>query len=344
MKIKYLFFLALCFSLIINSSCNYLNKKSASTVIDSIALLYPDLVAITKAIDQSPAVPSNYYERALFLFKKGNLDLAAKDMYNAIKLDSSQANYYEFFGDINQQALYMKLALNNYQKAKLLSATNIDLDYKIAKCQLYLKQYKEAQLSADGILKNDDSYSKAYLLQGIIAKEMGDTSRAIKLFRFATDRNPDYFDAYMQLGLLCQQKNMPIAQQYFENALRIDSNSYEANYAMAMYYHSIKKYENAIIKYERLIKEDAFNWQPAFNLGTVFYDMGKMKQAMFQFDLTVQLAPKNATALYYRGLCYEWNKNWANAQQDFKAALALNPQLTAADEGNKRVLKIVALQ
>lgn len=58
------------------------------------------------------------------------------------------------------------------------------------------------------VLKLDIQNADAYFYKGLIFKETGDTAKAISSFQTCTEVDPDYYDAYMQLGMLYSAKKI----------------------------------------------------------------------------------------------------------------------------------------
>ena len=84
------------------------------------------------------------------------------------------------------------------------------------------------------------------LMKGFNLKEKGDTSAAIKTFQKAVENNPQYFEAFMQLGMLMQAQNNKLALNYFNNALKIKPNSEEALYGRGLWYQDHNDFNKAI--------------------------------------------------------------------------------------------------
>ena len=71
-----------------------------------------------------------------------------------------------------------------------------------------------------------------------------------------------------------------------------------------------------------------FSAKELFAKGIDFYNVGDFKGALKIFNATLQLAPKNYDAYYFRGECYQrlWdNRNYKQARADFDKAKALDP-------------------
>ena len=161
---------------------------------------------------------------------------------------------------------------------------------------------------------------------------MGDTSRAIASFQKAAQMKPDFYDAYMQLGLLTSKKPGSMAAQYFDNAIRIDSTSVEAYYDKAKFYQDHKNYEKAKDTYRELIAQNPQYDKAYFNLGFVYIEQDSIDIAYRMFVYAINVSPAYAEAYYYRGLCTLQKGNKEQASSDFRQALTLKPDYELAQK------------
>ena len=307
-------------------------KIVEQSTIDSLAKISPDLARLSNEINSHPDKPEAYFERGMLFYQFKMLDYAAKDVHRAIELDSTQINYYLSFADINVEARYLKVAATYLLKAEKLAPTDKDLKLKLAKIHLYLKEYDKAIAYTNQVSTIDANDDRPFLLQGIIWKEKGDTAYAIKTFLNCAERNPDNYDAYMQLGLLAQIKKDPKAEAYFLNTLRIDSARFEGPYALAMYYQENKQIKKAMNLYRSLIIKYPQESDPIYNMGYLYFNMDSTKLAYNHFTMLIQTDPMNAKAYYMRGMCNLKRGIWNEAISDFSQALKLSPDFEDARE------------
>jgi tetratricopeptide (TPR) repeat protein len=315
---------AILFSNLLLSSCGGKKVVEQSTI-DSLAKISPDLARLSNEINAHPDKAESYYERGVLFYQFKMLDYAAKDVHRAIELDSTQISYYLSFADINVEARYLKVAAEYLLKAEKIAPQDKDLKLKLAKIHLYLKEYDKAIAYTNTVSTIDPNDDRPFLLQGIIWKEKGDTMHAIKTFLNCAERNPDNYDAYMQLGLLSQAINDKKAEAYFLNTLRIDSSRFEGPYALAMYYQNSKQVKKAMSIYRSLIIKHPQEPNPMYNMGYLYFGMDSIKIAYNHFTMLIQTDPMNIKAYYMRGLCNLKRGVWNEAVADFSQVLKLNP-------------------
>jgi hypothetical protein len=77
----------------------------------------------------------------------------------------------------------------------------------------------------------------------------------------------------------------------------------------------------------------AYRSEVSYTRGLVSFHQEKWEQALLAFDEAVQAEPRNAVALYYRGLCNARLGMADQARSDLERALELRPDLPALDLG-----------
>jgi tetratricopeptide (TPR) repeat protein len=210
---------------------------------------------------------------------------------------------------------------------------------KLAELHFYVREYKQSVNYLDQVLMKDRHNSKAYFMKGMNFKEMGDTTKAISSFQTTIEQNPEYYAAYMQLGILYQVKNDPLAVQYYNSALNLNPRSTEAIYGRAMYHQENQEYNKAITDYTQILQLEPNNANAHFNLGYIHQvDLKIYDQAIKHYTDAIAADPQYAEAYYNRGLTYETLGNIAAAAADYKLAIQFRGEYPAAEAGLRRVL------
>ena len=128
--------------------------------------------------------------------------------------------------------------------------------------------------------------------------------------------------------LLCAAQRKPLALQYYDNALRIDSVSTEALYAKAMYYQEDRPplYEKALALYRKIIVLDPQYTDAIFNTGVIQIEQGKFAEAKTSFELSTKTDVTCSKCFYYRAIIAEKQKDVPAARQFLAQALKLDPE------------------
>jgi tetratricopeptide (TPR) repeat protein len=332
--LKYTF--QLLFVLFIVSGIGCSNKKSY-VVNDSVKNSKEQL---TELIKQHPKDANLYYYRATLYMKNGDGNSALNDMMNAVRIDTSKAEYFSLLGDIYFSKLFIAQAVSSFQKSIALDPKNITAELRLAELFLLLKRYQECLDHADNALRIDQTNAKAYFIKGFMFKETKDTARAISSFQTAVEQNPNYFDAYIQLGNLLAQKKNKLALDYYEHALQIKKDDAEALYGKAMYYQENDSVETAEKIYQKILETNPDYKEALFNLGYIsLLYRDDYKNAAEYFSAVARLDTNDVRAFYNRGLSFEKMNKKDLAEADYRLALRKSPDYELAKEGLKRLGK-----
>ncbi len=320
-------------------ACNP-KKSSEQNTIAPIDSIPSELADINKKIYADPKNPVYYHERAKYYFGKKDIKSAASNMKVVMDLDSTKAIYLITLADIYFVQNKTLLAKNTLENAISKEPNNDVALVKLAELYLYVRKYDQSMELLNRALKANKTNAKAYFIKGYVFKEKGDTIKALSSFQTAIEQDQDYYNAYMQMGLLFSAKKNPLALQYFNNALNIDPKSEEAIYAIGMFFMETGDYNKSIIQFTNLLKLNPKNTDAHFNLGYIHFKYLKVyQQAIKHFNDAINVDPNFERAYYMRGLCYETLGDIARAKSDYGKALQIDPQYELANEGLKRVLK-----
>jgi tetratricopeptide (TPR) repeat protein len=141
----------------------------------------------------------------------------------------------------------------------------------------------------------------------------------------------------MQLGLLTESKDKKLAMSYYENALRVDTNSSEARYAKAMTLQTGNELEKAKEEYREIIKRDPQYEEAIYNLGYIYFQQDSLDKAKRHFEMATKVNPTYADAFYMLGLCEEAKSNTSGALAYYNQTLSLDAKHELAQKALKRL-------
>ncbi len=290
-------------------------------------------------IAQSPDSAELYYQRGSAYFELGNISKAQTDAARAISMDSLQAKYYSLLAKIYFEKEEFTRAVQVLEKAHQLLPDDIDLMLHAARYYYVIGEGQRSITLLDSVLMKNVFNPQAYFYKGMIFKEIGDTAKAISNFQTAAEQDPKVYEAYMQLGLMFSAKKDRIAVDYFNNALKVDSNSQEAQYGIGMFYQNIEDYSKAKEAYRRMIIRFPQSKLAYYNMGYIYFQEDSMDKAERSFEHALEVAPDYTEAYYMRGLCAERKKDSKSAEYYYRQALNLNPGYKLALDGIQRLEK-----
>jgi tetratricopeptide (TPR) repeat protein len=333
---KYLFFISsISLVLLFHASCgNKTESKKTELKTDSVA---NPLTGINARIRTNPNSADLYQERARYYMTKKDFGSALADIVHGLNIDSNRAEYYLTLADIYFMTNKTGASRMALDKCQSLDPKNIDCTMKLAELYFYVKQYQKSLDFLDKVLKLDPYNAKAYFLKGMNFKEGGDTSKAISSMQTAVEQDNSYYNAYVQLGLLCAAQHNKIAENYYDNALRIQPNSPEALYDFGRLYQEEGNFVKATEMYQRILAQNKDVLDAQYNLGVIKIAEKAFPEAMKYFSEVIRIDPKNPKGYYGRGYCYQMKKDVQNASADYKYTLTLDPDFELAKKGLKEI-------
>jgi len=289
-----------------------------------------DIRAINKKINSDRNNSDLYFQRAKAYFTYKDFENAIGDMRITLKIDSTKSDYYIFLSDLYFTQNKTRDTRDMLRKAIALDSSNSQALMKYSQLFYLLRKYDTAVFFINRSLHYDNSNAVANFQKGMILKEWGDTAKALSSFQLAVEFNQNYYDAYMQLGILHSAKNNPLAIGYFDNALNIDSKSIEAHYGKGNFLQMAGDYENALKEYNLILAIFPEHQDATFNMGAIYYEQKKYDEAMQNFELTIKRDANFYRGYYGRGRCFEAKGEKQEAIGEYKKCLAIKPDYDLA--------------
>lgn len=296
------------------------------------------LEEVNKKIREDLNNPELYVDRSNIYLELKDTDAAIRDLDRAFKLDSTNLKTLMAQADLLTRGGRIEASMRILQRAMKYHPEHSDLYVRIAELYLIGKSNKKSLEYADLAVKYDIYNEKAYFLKAFNFLELGDTTKAISSFRTSIEQNPDYYEGYLQLGLLFSAMDNPLAIDYFENALEVRPNDRDALYAKGMYEQEHDLLNEAMQTYTQAIKAHPNFREAYYNMGYVLMFYLKLYSESLQyFNQAVQVDPTYYQAYYNRGYSFELMGDINNAAKDYKKALQIQPDYTLAAQGLERV-------
>ncbi|MFN3529611.1 MAG: tetratricopeptide repeat protein [Bacteroidia bacterium] len=295
------------------------------------------LVELNRHIRRAPKDPEVHHNRAVYFMSQKQYELALVDMRTVFKLDTNNANYFYTAGE-----LFMKIGAFDQADDVLLIATTKNPDLarahvKRGELAFYNKLYNTAMKYINDGLKADVNYAEGYFWKGMVYLEQQNADKAISSFMTAIEQNPDYIEAYMQLGLLIQEVQPDMAWQYFSNVLKLDDQHEDAYYARAMLVQEGGFPDSALVDYAQILEINPNHFDATYNTGYVHLLEKRYDEAIEWFSKALQLDGRSYRAIHNRGLAYEMKGNLEVARSEYRAALKLEPGFDLALRALNRV-------
>ena len=301
---------------------------------NSIALyIFISLICFSNCKQKTDSL---YYKRAIIHYDEGNIDSVYADLNRAIFLNKNKKEYYFFLADTYLENAQSKESKAVMEKAMAIFPDDIATQLKNVRLNLILKEFP---IGLNKIFLQDPQNAEAFYLAGHTSYETGDTASAINAYQKAVDINPEFKEAWIQLGDVMSERKNKLSIRYYDNALRLDSNDVETMHNKAYAYQMLNQENEAFELYKKICTRFS-DYEPAFyNIGIIYANKDSIAKAIEHFTISIGMSPMEASSYYQRGLCYEKQKKRVEAKADFSKATALEPEWKEAKEALQRINK-----
>ncbi len=332
MILKNIFTIGCLLSAIMFASCNNEQKQNETKTQDTTSVKTPaQLSELNTQLLANPNSGTLLNKRANYYLNKNNFNEAMQDITKAISIDSSQSDYFLTLSNVYFMTNQTGNSKSALEKSIKLDDKNVEAILKLAELYLYVKKNDKSIDYINMALKIDKYNAKAYFMKGMNFKEKHDTARAISSMQTAVEQDQTYYNAYIQLGLLCAAQHNPLASQYYKNAIKINPKSTEAWYDLGKYEQDEGYWNKALEAYNELLKVDGRYKYAHYNMGVIYFmGLKKNEEAIGQFTEAITIEPKYVEAYYARGVVYKEMKNRKKAVEDFNACMAITPEYEPA--------------
>ena len=192
---------------------------------------------------------------------------------------------------------------------------------------------------------------------------MQENDRAVKAFKGAIERKPDFHQAYYSKGLaLNAEKKYQAALTAFDKAVKLQPQFYEAWREKSYALFELERYPEALTSIEEAIKiqpkdsilyllkgdilyelkrysesintyTEALKIKPNFenvyaygNRGSIYAELKQYEKALADFNKVIETHPKNAKYYFLRGEIHSKLKQHEKAIADVKKAIEISPK------------------
>ncbi len=302
----------------------------------------PELSALNARIEKNPNDDSLLYHRAIVYYKLDGYDEALRDVAHAIRLDSMQPYYYHLMADVlldYARPNDSKRAIDVLKTAAGKFPDHLHTLLKLSEFQLIVKQHSDALSTLDKILQRDPQNAEAFYMAGRVALDKGDTTAAIASLQKSVRFDATNEDAWMFLGRIFASRKNPLALQYLDNVLRLDSTNLEAREFKGAFYKRRGEFDKAFQIYRDIVLRNPDYSNAYFDMGMIYLEMDSLSKAYDHFNIAVKTDQLFVKAYYYRGLCSEMQGNADAALADYRQANGMSPDYKEAKEALERLEK-----
>ncbi len=167
--------------------------------------------------------------------------------------------------------------------------------------------------------------------RGVAMLNENNAKGALDMFIIAYELQPARADAWLYAGRAAALAGYaPQAVTMLDNARRLEPRNREPLRELALLYNAMHRFDDVETTCNRLLAIDSTDAAAWYNLGVARGEAGRDSLALVALDRALQFDPREAMVHYSRGRVFEHQARYADAEREFRAALALAPNLTDA--------------
>jgi tetratricopeptide (TPR) repeat protein len=170
----------------------------------------------------------------------------------------------------------------------------------------------------------DESALNSYV-QGVMAYQKGDTTKAMANLQEAVNKKNDLVMARSMLGDLHRARSdYNAAQEQYEALTRLDPYAYNNHYRLGLVYQLLERLQDAAASYLKALNLKPDDAASNMSLGTVYYALGQPSEAVKYAEKAVQYDPTSAAAWVNYGLILDATNNFAKAEGAYRKSVDLD--------------------
>lgn len=190
-------------------------------------------------------------------------------------------------------------------------------------------KYKKAQEILEGIVAKKPNEARALINLGIAYKNLGQSTKAIDLYKRAIKLNYKTFAAYNNLANVYLERNeFDLAKKSFEKAIELKPDYAEGYGNLGVYYQTKGNKVLAKRCYKKAIKFNSGLFDALFNFATILVSEGNYKKALEISQKIIKIDPNNASVNQTMGDVLRGLGQCEEAKKYYQKALKLDQYLT----------------
>ncbi len=307
--------------------------------IDTVVAI-DSMTYFNQKVDANPKSSDWRYKRAVFLLAKGDVPQSKYDLEQALRLDSVNMDARLMYANLHLSMTNLDTSKFHYEYILEKDTANTGALIGLSKLYALLDNPAAANAHISTALEINPNLAEAYFMRGIIYRtDYYDTGRkeswdrAVSSFQTTVEQDPDYYSAYIEMGVMYDQIKSDLALEYYNSALDIYPESQEAWYNIGMYHQTRGEVDQALTAYKKINAIDSTWADPYYNQGYIHLVLTeKLDSAIHYLILATDRDPMYFQAYNNLGLAYELSGDIPNAKKYYQKAIDANPDFQLAKD------------
>jgi len=183
-----------------------------------------------------------------------------------------------------------------------------------------------ARALLEAATRHQPDFVDAYNNLGNVLKAEGDLSRAESAYRKAIDLAPGYSDAHFNLGIVLEAMGRPAqARDAYKAALDIQPDFLPAYFNTGNSLKALGKFDEALDYYRFVLQVEPRNVDALTNVGAVYYELTRFDEAETTYREALAIDSKHADAHYNLGVVLHELERYDEAVDSYRDAIAARP-------------------
>ena len=181
----------------------------------------------------------------------------------------------------------------------------------------------ESSITPENNLKSNDAYE--YLKIANEFSYAGDCANAIKNYSHSINIDPNYFTFYLRGSEYYKDKKYEDAIKDFETTLKKNPDYFDAYNEIGRCYLQLKNYDEASEHFKKVIEKNGKAHYAYNNLGLTLLNQNKLEEAIDQFNEALKIDPRFASSYQNRAIALGLLKRFDESIADFNTLEELEP-------------------
>ena len=257
----------------------FIQRQTASDV-DYIKTTRSLINGAIKEFVTAVNLDKDYYQAynmmGIATLKLGNKQDAMDLFQTALKINPTFANAYDNVGIVEMMNGNLDAAEENFMKAMKYNTHNPTAWYHMCQVETRRGNYSKALTWVNHSLHVNPNSSPALTLQGELYLKQGNQAAAINSFKKAQKVKPENIRPYLNLATVYENRaDEEFAIEQLKTALAITPNNLESVLRIANMSLHIRKYDQALDYYSKLVGDEKYNDDGIIGLANTYYEMSK---------------------------------------------------------------------
>jgi predicted O-linked N-acetylglucosamine transferase (SPINDLY family) len=256
----------------------------------------------------------------------GNFDKSIDYLLSANNINPYSWEVNSNLGNAYIEINDFKMAIKFYNKSIKINKYNKNVFYSCGIAYGRLEQHENAMQNYKKALSLDPGYRAANLQLAISQVKLSKFKNAFENFKILLVSEPENPEIHFQYGVaLLLSKNYLEAIVYLENSVKLKIDFPEAYLILGDTFRALNKNTEAIEKYNISISQSNENYISFYNLSLALIDCKRYEEALLNLETVLKLNPNFDQAYNALGVIYINLGNLNLAYDNLSKAIELNP-------------------